>query len=152
MNPNWNIHGASTVYWSYITNCGNVGRAVQSRIPTLPAIENFVYLWYYASSNGLFYFTIGCKISECTILYSYSFYTSKCYHEKLKYLLKSPKKKIRILIQKIFHPVVYLLALKTMLQKHIDFLNKNQCQKSAVINVSIIYFHTQQKVTFYNWK
>ena len=55
--------------------------------------------------------------------------------------------KIRILAQIIFHPVVYLLALKTMQQKRIDFLNKNQCQKSAVINVSIIYFHILPKVT-----
>ena len=53
--------------------------------------------------------------------------------------------KIRTLVQKIFQTVVNLLALKTMQQKHIDFLNKNQCQKSAVINVSIIYFSHSTK-------
>ena len=129
---NWNIFVASTVYWSYITNCGNVGRAVQSRIPTLPAIENFVYLWYYASSNGLFYFTIGWKISKGTISYSYSFYTmilSNVIKKSWNILWNHQRMKIRILAQKIFHPVVNLLALKTMQQKILIFLTKTNAKK-----------------------
>ena len=70
---------------------------------------------------------------------------SELYHEKLKYLVKSPKNENENSRSENISPRCLLVGLKNHAAKNIDFLNKNQCQKSAVINVSIIYFSHSTK-------
>ena len=59
--------------------------------------------------------------------------------------MKSPKNENKNSRSENISHRCLLVGLKNHAAKNIDFLNKNQCQKSAVINVSIIYFSHSTK-------
>ena len=59
--------------------------------------------------------------------------------------MKSPKNENKNSRSENISPRCLHVGLKNHAAKNIDFLNKNQCQKNAVINVSIIYFSHSTK-------
>ena len=59
--------------------------------------------------------------------------------------MKSPKNENKNSRSENISHRCLLVGLKNHAAKNIDFLNKNQCQKNAVINVSIIYFSHSTK-------